>query len=381
MARRSGRMASGAMAALLLAGPLSLTSLGAAPAAAAEPLELLEIQPLTGNAAAYGKWSTPATDIAVAEINAAGGIAGHPVKVIREDNQTNPRVGVQTLQRVLASHAVIGATSMNSSVVIAMDQVAAARHVTILNTGAQAEAVGGHSRWLVSNIPSIAAEVRSIVQFGIETKHYHRFAVVSPDDSLGQSARELFKKEAAAQGAEIIEDEVHPLGEQDYTAIIARLKSAAPDAILVGTYGLDAPVLLNQLKQFGITLPLLSTSGFATSGTLANPGAAGAFYTQIVYEHPEALERKYRERTGEGLNLYAVNAYEAVYIYAELARRLLEASHEVTAQAINDAFWAKPSFTTPLGPVAFDARGVVQRKIAIYQVTEPPAIRLVLTLS
>lgn len=349
--------------------------------AVAETLTLVEIYPLSGPAAVFGEWAAPATDIALEEINSSGGIAGDQLNLVRDDAQTNARVAVQALQRSLSMGEPIALVSMTSSIVLALEPVATRAKLLTINIGAQSDAVVDRSPYLISNIPVITEEVQAIVRYAVNDVGYRRLGIIYPDDAFGQALKAAYANEAKANGAEIVFEESHALGAKDFTSIVTKLQVANVDAVYIGSYGPDTAILLSQIGQRGVKLPLMTSSTqLATENARRSPASVGMLFTETTFDKENSFAEKYRQKTGDDVNLYASNAYEAVYIVAELAKRLKEKGQEITSAALTEELWENPKITTPLGEIEFSRDGTVRKPIAVYELMDASERRLVGTV-
>ena len=131
----------------------------------AETIKIGHIAPLTGDAAIYGEWETQGIDLAVAEINAKGGINGNQLTVIHEDDQLDPTSATNALNKLITVDkvpAVIGETSSTGT--LALAPIAERNKVVLLSDGAASIKVSGSGEYIFRIYPSNALEAQKLVE-------------------------------------------------------------------------------------------------------------------------------------------------------------------------------------------------------------------------
>ncbi len=226
----------------------------AAPQANLEPYKIGVTYPLTGPLAAYTNEIMPAMQLAVEQINAKGGIKGHPLALVVEDTKGSPEGGVAAYRKVVEVDKVQAVMTIFTNVVTAQIPLADQLKVPFLSPVESPGLVGrgqysfAHSPNFGSTMPLLQAHWKAL---GIK-----RVFAFYPDNAIGEIYSPIAKEGSKAIGAEYDEAR-YKLGETDYRGIVARAKDYKPDVMLVNGQGTpDDGTLIKQLRESGITAPI-----------------------------------------------------------------------------------------------------------------------------
>lgn len=343
------------------------------PARAQEPVTVVVAGPFTGASATVGDQMRHGAELAIKDLNDAGGLQGRPVRMEVQDDACDPRQAVSVANlvatrrvRFVVGHACSG-SSIPASAVYAeegvlmispassnpalTDDAAAKGWGTILRLygrdDAQGDFVGG---WLAAN------------------RRGARVAVVDDQTAYGCGLAQRVRASLAANGMASVLDAGVVRGERDFNAVIARLKEAKPDLLYFGGYPLEAGLLLRQAREQGLQATLMSGDSLVTPDFWAVTGPAGAgtimTFPPEPRNNPAAGAVVSRMRAAgfdpEGYTLYS---YASVQAIVEGAKR----SGSLEPARIAAALRGGAPVATVLGPVAFDAKGDVRDpRYAIY---------------
>src|SRR5580698_6232031 len=187
---------------LLLSAPGMLLPL---PALAAEPILVGVSGPLTGPNAQYGAQWKRGFDLALDEINAAGGIDGRPVAYVFEDSQADPRQSITVAQKFVSDPRIImemgdfaSTASMAASPIY---QRAKLTQFGFTNSHPDFTK-GGDYMW--SNSPSQADEQPLLADFAVKQLGLQRLGVVYLNTDWGRASKDVFAKAATGLGAQVV---------------------------------------------------------------------------------------------------------------------------------------------------------------------------------
>ncbi|MEY9783004.1 ABC-type branched-subunit amino acid transport system substrate-binding protein [Sinorhizobium fredii] len=157
------------------------------------------VAPMSGPNARYGAFSMRGAELAVKEINDAGGVDGQKIELYSADSQGTPVEGVSATRRLIDEDEVdyvIG--DVSSSVTLAMQPVAEDAEVLLLNAASSnpkityAAGVGGF-KWTYRNYPTDENRAFVVAKYAAEQRGFTKFAVLSVDSDYGRSAIEFTK--------------------------------------------------------------------------------------------------------------------------------------------------------------------------------------------
>jgi branched-chain amino acid transport system substrate-binding protein len=138
-------------------------------------LEIGSVLPLTGSAAVWGQNAKMGMDLAASEINAKGGINGHPISVLYQDSQSEPSVATSALQQLISVHhiqVVIG--DIASSSVLAMAPIAQKNQVVLLSPGASNPDISKAGDFIFRNWQSDALEGEVDAQYAYSKQGWEK---------------------------------------------------------------------------------------------------------------------------------------------------------------------------------------------------------------
>ncbi len=211
--------------------------------------------PLTGAYAANGKNELAGCQLALAQINAKGGILGRKVELVVEDSTTGDAgTAVQKARKLIDGDKVsflLG--NVNSALSLAMAQVAAEKRVLHIVPGGHTDAITGSScRWNVFRVCNATQMEASAVAGPLIKSSGKKWYYITPDYSFGHTLEDGMVKACAALGGSRVGGDLAPLGTTDYSSYLIKAQSANPDVIVFLTQGDDMVNALKQAVQFGL---------------------------------------------------------------------------------------------------------------------------------
>jgi branched-chain amino acid transport system substrate-binding protein len=182
-------------------------------------------------------------ELAVEEINAAGGVLGKPIEVIHRDDNANPGDAVRVAEELLVREKVVMLTgTFLSNIGLAVTDFAKQRKVVFLASEPLTDKITWQNgnRYTFRLRPSTFMQVSMLVPEAVKLKK-KRWAIVYPNYEYGQSAAATFKQllKAAQPDVEFVAEQASPLGKVDAGAVAQALAEAKPDAIFNVLFGAD----------------------------------------------------------------------------------------------------------------------------------------------
>jgi branched-chain amino acid transport system substrate-binding protein len=265
-------------------------ALGAA-AVPAQEVTLGVIAELTGAGATYGRGLVQGAEMAVREVNAAGGIDGRPLRLVVIDGATNPARSAIAMRRLVVAdvHMVVG--GWGSPQVLANMEVAEQSGMPYIVVGAtHPDITSSRNRWTFRVIQTDAVQAEHLAQMVLGTLKARRVAVLADSNAYGAGSRDRFLAALARAGVEPVAVQTYLSTERDFTPVLQRIQAAAPDVLaLFGTVP-AASLIMNQARAMGIAARFVGTGGLANEALLAAaPQAAeGTLMTSFFSEETDA---------------------------------------------------------------------------------------------
>ena len=237
-----------------------LLGLGLSGPACAQNILIGVSTPVTGPAAVASEWERWGIDLAVEEINGAGGVLGRKIETIILDNKCNPSEAVNVANKLVEAKvvAIIG-SHCSSAHLAAMPIIKEAKVPMITGIASNPQitdqsGVGGND-WAFRINPSDKAMMDALGAYLGEKKIFKTVAIVGEDTDFGRGGAAAFQAVAEKAGINIMSSDFHPQNAPDYTSILTRLQQRHPDAIATFQLGGDSLNFLRNAMQMGVRIP------------------------------------------------------------------------------------------------------------------------------
>jgi branched-chain amino acid transport system substrate-binding protein len=309
---------------------------------AAEPIRFGAILPLTGPGAVVGTQEQRGIQFAIDEVNAKGGVAGHPIEVQFEDNQAKPDQSVLSFNKLVDLERVPVIFTGYSGPSLAMAPLATRKKVLLINAGAQSDKLGTASPYLVNTLPSSGDEIVVMTKYLI-SKGKKTAAVLYENDAAGIGGRDDFLDGFPKAGGTILAQEPVQFGQTDYRPALLKLAATKPDVLFVViTAGMVS--LADQIKQMDVPFLVAGTSFFADPAAIADPSASGFIHTQVQIDAPPALSAAFKAKYGADMDFFARQYYNAAGIVLTTLTKVLADKHPVTGETMRTTLFEIRNF-------------------------------------
>lgn len=302
----------------VMAALLALTSCGAKET---NEIKIGGIFPLSGAVAVYGVECKNGIDLAIEEINAAGGINGKNVVLISEDDEGNPDKTVNAYQKLTSKDGakiIIG--SLTSGCTQAITNRAQAQKVVQIAPAATAPAITDAGDYIFRACFIDPFQGRVGGKFSAETLNAKTAAILydtGNDYSVGLT--ENFEAAFTQAGGKIVAKEAYTTNDKDFNAQLTKIKSANPDVVYLPDYYNVVALIAKQLRAQGIEAPIVGADGW--DGILGNSSAEvlNGFYsnhyaTDSTDPAVQAFVKKFNDKYSKDPNSFAALGYDSVYI-------------------------------------------------------------------
>ena len=324
--------------------------LTAMPAEAQKPVKVAMVNTSTGGAALYGLAGIEGAKIAVAELNAAGGVLGRKVELIVRDDAAKPDVGAREIRDViLRDEVAVVFGPVSSGVLLAMSEVARENKTILVAHTSNTERAfveRGH-RYIFSVVPHTFIEGSAMGQY-MAQKPYKKYMIIGPDYEFGHIQAEAFERRLKEnkKDVEIIGRLWPKLGETDFTSYITAILAAKPDAVYGNLFGSDLIAFTKQAKGYDFfkKFPFAALYDVDTLQGLGKDAVEGV----IGYERGpfhvirklapsqrfEGFLKTYRTATNKYPSTWAINAYDAVMAWAKAVKKANTVDTEKVVDAL-----------------------------------------------
>ena len=243
-----------------VAAGLAACMLGALPAMA-QPIVIGVSTAQTGPAAVAAEWELWGVNLAVEEINAAGGVLGRKLEILVMDNKCNPSEAVNVANKLVEAKVVAIEGSHCSSAHLASMKIiqdAKIPMITGIASNPQITTLSGKggNDYAFRISASDAGMMQALGIYLADKKPFKTVAIVAEDSDFGRGGSDAFKAAVVTKaGLEVVSTDIHPQNAPDFTSILTRLQQRRPDAIATFQLGGDSLNFLRQAMQIGVRIP------------------------------------------------------------------------------------------------------------------------------
>jgi branched-chain amino acid transport system substrate-binding protein len=314
---------------------LAATAL-AGPALAAEELKIGALLSVTGPAAFLGAPEARTLEMLVEQANAAGGIGGRKVKLVVKDTGGSPEKAVSLARQLIEEEKVFTILGPSTSGETMAVKPIAEETKTILVSLAAAEVIVNPVAPHVFKTAQKDSHAAALVFQDMKKRGITRIAVFSSNTGFGKTGKEQIAKLAPEYGIQIVLDEVYDKAATDLTPEATKLKGSNAQAVLNWSIEPAQSILVKNIRQLGLTLPIYQSHGFGNVAyaKAAGPAAEGVIFPLGKLAVADALpasdpQKKvlvayrdaYQKRHGEEVSGFGGYAWDAFELLAAAVRK------------------------------------------------------------
>jgi len=354
----------------------ALAFISPAMVSAADTIKVGIVLPLTGSQAAFGEIEKLSFDLALEEINAAGGVKGKKLEFLMEDDTGRPEVGRSVAEKLITKDKVIMlGGGYSSSVTAGLAGVAQQNSMPFLiNTGSADDITEKGFDYVFRLNPPASEYSSGVEELLAEVVKPKSVAILYENTKFGTSSSKAFAESCEKLGIEVMLNEGYEHAGIDYKPILVKVKQLNPDIVYMVSYVMDAALLMRQSRELRLTPKLFigGGAGFTLPEFKENAGVASEKVVSATLWHevlplPGAMDyfKKFKARYNKDTEYHGAEAYAAAYVIADVLKRAKSFSPEDIKQAL-----AETNMMTAFGPVKFVSYGkkTNQNKLTTYVV-------------
>ena len=322
-------------------------------------ITIATVGPITGQLAALGEQYKRGAEMAVADINAAGGVNGEKLVLEIGDDACDPKQAVAVANQMASKKVKFVAGHLCSGSSIPASKVYAEEGILQITPASTNPKFTDEGDWNVARVCG-RDDAQGLVAGNFLAKHYagKKVAIIDDKSAYGKGLADATKAAMNAAGLkEVMAESINP-GEKDYSALVSKMKDAGIDAVYMGGYHPEGALILKQLREQGSQAQMLSGDSMNNKEfwTIAGDAAKGMIFTFAPEPRaiPEAKDLVAKFKTAgfdpEGYTLYT---YAAIQMYAQAAA----ATKSTDSKTLATWLRAGNEMKTVLGPIKLDKKG------------------------
>lgn len=286
----------------------------------AEPINLGFIAPLTGDASSIGVNNRAAAELAVEEVNAAGGVNGRKINMVYEDGKCAPTEATNAANKLMNVDKVIAIDgAVCSSETASFAPTAMQNKVIVISPGSSAPNLSNTGKYFFRTYPSDAFQGKFAAEYAYNVLKARKVAVLYHVTDWGRGLKDKFVARFQELGGEITSVEGQPQESRDYRTSLTKVKDANADLIYMPLYPDGATVAIKQYHDFGMQTPIYGGDTFADPKLQKSISsmASNVIYSEVITPTNAEFAAKMKTKTNsDQVGIASAQAYDNVKILA-----------------------------------------------------------------
>jgi ABC-type branched-subunit amino acid transport system substrate-binding protein len=346
-----------------------------APPAEEEVVKIGCVLSMSGALGAMGTKMNQAAELAVEEINAAGGINGKQVELLSEDDATDAAQCLTAVKKLVEIDGVqLMVAGMTSGAANTIGPYLAERQVLALSSSATSPALTGQPwrNWFFRTVPSDAFQGQAMAQLALN-EGLQRMVVFAMDNPYGIGLGEAAQGTLTEAGVEILAFIKYDPAKMDYRTELTKIKGLNPDGVIHVGYNDDGRVVYRQASELGLdTFRWIACDGLYGTGMLETEASATFMSKAVIGTRPaapeglaeyEGFKAAFETKFGTGPEVFCDTTYDAIKLIALAANRAGSEDPVAVQAALLEV---GQGYQGASGTITFDAGG--DRVSGLYEV-------------
>ena len=337
-------------------------SLAMSTSALAQDVTVAVAGPMTGGESAFGRQMKNGADMAVADLNAAGGVLGKKLALDIEDDACDPKQARSVAEKIGSAKIPFVAGHYCSSSSIPASEAYADSNVLQITPASTNPLFTERKLWNVARVCG-RDDQQGAVAAAFIAKNFKgkNIAILNDKTTYGKGLADETKKSLNKAGVTEKLYESYNKGDKDFNAIVSRLKKENIDLVYVGGYHQEAGLILRQMRDQGMKTVLMSGDALADKeyASITGPAGEGTLFTfgpdPRKKATAKAIVEKFKAKNidPEGYTLYT---YAAFQVWSQAAKKAGTMDPKKVMDAIKAGSW-----DTVIGKIEYDSKGDIKQ--------------------
>ncbi|NLO83588.1 MAG: ABC transporter substrate-binding protein [Clostridiales bacterium] len=336
---------------------------------------------LSGKVASYGQSSVEGIELAIEQINEAGGVKGKKIELVKYDNKSEPSEATTLATRLMTQDKVVAVLGpATSGSFMATIPVANQNKVPVISGSATADIVtvdesGKVQEYAFRICFTDTQQGEGITKFALENLSAKKAVIILDSSSdYATGLADNFTRVFEEDGGTIVAKEAYVAGDTDFNAIITSIKNKEFDVIFIPGYYEEAGLIIKQARTQGIDVPILGADGFDSPVLLELAGAealnnvyfsnhySSADESAVVSDFIESFKKKYNKEP---------DAFNALgYDLARFVADALERVEKIDGESLKKALEETTNFDGVTGNFSVDENHNVVKDIIVIELKD-----------
>jgi branched-chain amino acid transport system substrate-binding protein len=333
-----------------------------------------EFASLTGKEATFGTSSHEGTQLAIEELNAAGGVLGKKLELLTEDDLSKAGEPATVVNKLISRDgavAILGEVASSRSLEAApICQQNKIPMISPSSTNPKVTETGDYIFRVCFIDPFQGTVMANFATKTLKAKKVAIFTDVKSDYSKGLA--KFFKDTFTKAGGQITSELDFNGGDKDFKAQLTAIKGSSPDAVFVPAYYTDVALICIQAKQLGLNVPLFGGDGWESDQLVKIGGEAveGDYFSthyapDVASDKVKTFVAAYQKRfQGKTPDAMAALGYDSAMLLADAMKR----ASSTDGAKVRDALAATKDFDAVTGKITIDQKRDATKSAVILQV-------------
>ncbi len=357
----------------LLAAAVGVAACSASLSGQADAIKVGFNVPLTGFAAADGKSARIGAELAVEQVNAAGGINGKSLELVVYDDQASPKESAPLAAKLITQDEVVaGISGSYSGATRAAATLYQENGTPYISAYAVHPDITRSGEYVFRTSFMGEVQGRAGAKLVGEMMGKKRVSVITLANDFGKSLEAGFKEKASEYGIEILGEYDYSIKDREFGPIVSKVKAESPDAIYASGYFFTAGPLVTQLREAGVTVPIIGQEGYDGEMfiKIAGDAAEGVIITTSLDRDSndplaQAFITGFQAKSGYPADMVSASTHTAVLVLAEALKQVDPNDKVALRQAI-----ASTSINAATGNISFNKLGEVKKSVQVQVVRD-----------
>lgn len=334
-------------------------------------IKIGSVHPLTGNYAYEAQQIINSQQLAVDEINAAGGIAsmgGAKLELVVGDSQASADTGASETERLIAEGCSVVTGTFQSGVTLTCMQKAEQNEVPFLVTVSNNVAMFENGfEWCFRIQPNADVFAQDFIEYitAIKTDDIKTAVLIHEDSLTGTDSGDIISGNMASTGIELLDRITYAASTSTLSTEVTKIANLKPDLLITIGYFADTSLLVKELNERGIKIKMVcgvANGGISDSKFIADFGNTVENFLDLNYrfnpnsDKTKSLLASYKSTYSDDMSVHAVWGYESIYVIADALERAGSSKPEAVRDALKTTNITEHVLAQS-GAITFDAKG------------------------
>ncbi|WP_313347140.1 ABC transporter substrate-binding protein [Sedimentibacter sp.] len=341
----------------------------------ADTIKIGVASPYTGDYAQFGDYTKDGVELAVEEINNAGGVLGKPIEIVYGDDKGDSKEAVSVAQKFASDKNIVGiighffsGASLAAGPIYQQNEIPA---IAVASTNPNVANIGNYVYRINVGDNYQGSQLAEL----LKAEGYNKVSVIYDNSDYGKGVSDVFSNIFKAVGGEVLFNETYLGGQdKDFSLILTKIKNSDTEVIVLVSYYTEASLIIQQARNLGIDVPFYASDSLYTDDflKLAGDDANGThvvcyFHESDPSEAAQEFVKKFENKYNKKVDSWSPYAYDAMHVMADAINR----AGTTDGPAIRDAIAATADFQGATGVTNFQgAREPVGKDLVILVVED-----------